>query len=326
MFSGIERGAGACESFITNSTVSGNACVIGRGGGGYDSEFYGCSVFDNYSPTGAGMEKGYAQKCCFRNNATSGGATIFRSTRGFVDCDIQGAVFDWPGYLVNCRVHGYDMDGYATITEGANVYTSGVFKVKTISGTSPTMLYAVNNAGDTGMAATNTIFYNNRTTCLFWPASLHASFVNCQFVSNFWAKTCIGAGMDSGNSAEFVNSIFAGNCNTTRTAFVEWSPDSKGDTNIVMRYCLFGSGSRSNLPRLMENCRFDTEVKFKSDGENLYMPIRSQLVTRAGLVQDWMESATDIRGEGFPRLSDGRVDIGAYQYHRKVTGLEIFVK
>ena len=56
------------------------------------------------------------------------------------------------------------------------------------------------------------------------------------------------------------------------------------------------------------------------------MPARSQAVTGAGLVQDWMENATDIRGEGYPRLSDGKVDIGAYQYHRKVTGLEIFVK
>jgi hypothetical protein len=322
----VECGAGACESFVTNSTVSGNACVIGKGGGGYDTEFCGCSIFENYSSTGAGMEKGRAVKCSFRDNATLGGATIFRSTQGFVDCDIQGAVFDWPGYLVNCRVHGYDMDGYATIAEGANVYTSGVFKANSISGTSPNLLYAVNGFGVTGMAATNTIFYNNRTTCFFWPASLHASFVNCQFVSNSWHKTCIGVGMDSGNSAEFVNSIFAGNCNTTRTAFVEWNPDSKGDTNIVMRYCLFGSGSRSNLPRFMENCRFDTDVKFKDDGKWPYQPSRLSLAAGNGLPQDWMENATDIRGEGYPRLSDGKVDIGAYQYHRKVTGLEIFIK
>jgi hypothetical protein len=132
--------------------------------------------------------------------------------------------------------------------------------------------------------------------------------------------------MDSGNSAEFVNSIFAGNCNTTRTAFVEWNPDSKGDTNIVMRYCLFGSGSRSNLPRFMENCRFDTDAKFKDDGKWPYQPSRLSLAAGNGLPQDWMENATDIRGEGYPRLSDGKVDIGAYQYHRKVTGLEIFVK
>ena len=39
-----------------------------------------------------------------------------------------------------------------------------------------------------------------------------------------------------------------------------------------------------------------------------------------GVVQNWMADAYDLRGEGYPRLRDGRVDLGCYQCWLKPTG------
>ena len=35
---------------------------------------------------------------------------------------------------------------------------------------------------------------------------------------------------------------------------------------------------------------------------------------------DWMADATDIRGAGYPRLREGKVDIGCYQCWLKPRG------
>ena len=323
---GVEYGGGVYSSFVTNSTIAGNASVSGTGGASFDSELVKSEIYNNYASVGAGMYKGRAYGCTFKNNATEGGGVIFRNTEGFVDCDIQGAVFDWPGYLVNCKVHGYDVDEYAAIPAGANVYTAGVFRCVKVSDTSPLLLSAVANTGSSCMVATNTIFYNNRVTGLFWPSGVHASFVNCQFINNCARFTCTGLGMDSGNSCELVNTIFSGNRNRDGNAAVEYRPDWGGDTNVVARNCIFGTGTRSALPRLMENCHQNISIFFKGDEKWPYQPSRLSLAAGNGLVQEWMTGASDIRGEGYPRLNDGKVDIGAYQYHRKVTGLEVFVK
>ena len=324
-------GAAAYASFVTNALVAGNAAVNTArtaetwGGAGYNSVFSSCEIKDNYASAGGAMYGGRADKSSFKNNAAKS-VVLFRNTEGFVDCDIQGAVLDWPGYLVNCKVHGYDFDGYAVIQEGANVYTSGVFKSATVSGTSPVLLRTVVNAGSSGIAATNTIFYNNRVTGLFWPSGVHVSFVNCQFINNCAQFTCTGLGVDSGSSCELVNTIFSGNRNRAGSAAVEYYPDWSGDTNVVARNCIFGTGARRAMPRVMENCRENIAITFKGDEKWPYQPSRLSAAAGNGLVQDWMANATDIRGEGYPRLNGGKADIGAYQYHRRATGLELFVK
>ena len=324
-------GAAAYASFVTNALVAGNAAVNTArtaetwGGAGYNSVFSSCEIKDNYASSGGAMYGGRADKSSFKNNAAKS-VVLFRNTEGFVDCDIQGAVLDWPGYLVNCKVHGYDFDGYAVIQEGANVYTSGVFKSATVSDTSPVLLTTVKDAGSSGIAATNTIFYNNRVTGLFWPSRVHASFVNCQFINNCAKFTCTGLGVDSGNSCELVNTIFSGNRNRDGNAAVEYYPDWSGDTNVVARNCIFGTGTRRAMPRLMENCRENIAITFKGDEKWPYQPSCLSAAAGNGLVQEWMVGATDIRGEDYPRLNGGKVDIGAYQYYRKVTGLEVFVK
>ena len=64
-----------------------------------------------------------------------------------------------------------------------------------------------------------------------------------------------------------------------------------------------------------------------ADPENPFaLSRRSPAVAKAGLVEGWMAAATDIRGEGFPRLRDGKVNIGCYQCWDVARGFSIFVR
>ena len=322
------HGAGAHSSFVTNSVVAGNAGVptprIGQpyGGGGYDSEFYGGEIRENFAAVGGAMYKGRAAHTSFRDNATISGTVIFRNTTGFTDCDIKGAILDWPGYLVNCRVHDYRTEGYATIPEGANAFTSGVFNCMNVKSDSPNLLYSTSNAGSSGMAATNTIFYNNNAASLFWPAGIPATFINCQFVSNKVSKTCIG--VSGATSVEYVNTIFSDNMSFNGSESYEYWPNSSSDTNAVMRNCVLGTGSRRYLPNLVENTSYDVRIRFKADEKWPCMPSKHNKMLRGnGLVQDWMSSVGDVRGAEYPRLRDGKVDIGAYQNWDPIPGMTI---
>jgi hypothetical protein len=59
---------------------------------------------------------------------------------------------------------------------------------------------------------------------------------------------------------------------------------------------------------------FPTDPKFAfEDANHPFEPKRTSPLRGLGLREEWMADATDIRGEGFPRLRDGAVDIGCYQ-------------
>jgi hypothetical protein len=192
-----------------------------------------------------------------------------------------------------------------------------------VTSSGPNLLSTTLNAGNSGIAATNTIFYNNNATSLFWPGSgVQATFVNCQFVSNKVSKTCIG--VSGACSAEYVNTLFADNMSFSGSVAQEYHPDSSSDTNAVMRNCVLGTGSRRYLPNLVENTSYDVRISFKADEKWPCMPSkRNKMLRDKGLVQAWMSNAGDIRGAEYPRLRDGKVDIGAYQNWDPILGMTI---
>ena len=60
----------------------------------------------------------------------------------------------------------------------------------------------------------------------------------------------------------------------------------------------------------------------KGKGRDYYALRYSSPARGKGLVQDWMADATDIREDpAFPRLRDGKVDIGCYQCWLDPVGL-----
>ena len=81
----------------------------------------------------------------------------------------------------------------------------------------------------------------------------------------------------------------------------------------------FGAGQTrelaDGLDGPMDKCGTDigADPKFSLKGAHPYEPKFSSPLVGLGVVEPWMSDATDIRGEGFARLREGKVDIGCYQ-------------
>ena len=328
----VAGGGGAYGSFVTNSLVAGNAALptSGRvaeacGGAGQDTVFSGCVVRDNYAAVGAAMQGGNAYDSTFSNNASKNGNYIFRQTKVFENCDICGGLIDSAAVLSNCRVHDFRTACYATIAPGANVVTSGVFAATSSSQT----LFGIVADKTYALSATNTLVYGNQVDLLFWATTGNTlRLVNCTVVSNRADKTCTGVGMVDSGAAEMLNTMFVDNRTKNGSAARDYYPESKGNTNVVARNCIFGVGEKYALPRVMENCAMDKVVRFLPAADDGYpfQPKRQKCVTGAGLVEDWMATANDVRGEGFPRLRDGLVDIGCYQNWLPLPGMMMLLR
>lgn len=321
------RGAGASLSFVTNSLVAGNAAIPTArvtepvGGAGSETVFGKCVIEDNYAVYAAAMDDGSAYGCTFRNNATSRGSQIFRNAKNLVECDIRGALFVNLANAVNCRIHDFTYQGYATIGEGRNVYTSGTFDCQD----SGSVLFGIWGSATIPVALTNVLVYGNQAYMYFYgKKGYKLSVVNCEFVTNKvdYLYTALGTG--DGGEAEVVNSIFVENLLANGSSRSDYRLEWGGDTNVVMRNCIFGTVVTAKLPRVVENTQFNQTVRFMTpaDPEWPYQPKRQSSVLRKGLVQDWMAEATDVRGDpGYARLRDGFVDIGCYQNWQPVPGM-----
>ena len=60
------------------------------------------------------------------------------------------------------------------------------------------------------------------------------------------------------------------------------------------------------------------------DDEHPYASSRKSKALNAGMAEEWMRSATDIRNDSrYARLRDGEIDAGCYQYWRFSSGMSI---
>ena len=85
---------------------------------------------------------------------------------------------------------------------------------------------------------------------------------------------------------------------------------------VSLTNCVIGSYDRDgDLAYPMVNVVTNNNPRFVDDGSrDSYSPRWSSPLRGIGLVQDWMEGATDIRGDAaYPRLRDGKADVGCYQ-------------
>ena len=90
--------------------------------------------------------------------------------------------------------------------------------------------------------------------------------------------------------------------------------------------CIWYSGNNYNY--YSERATFNPGfVGAEKDPENPFaITRRSPAFSKAGIVEDWMATATDIRGEGFPRLRNGAVNIGCYQCWDVIPGLSVIIR
>lgn len=308
-------GGGANQYTIIGGEVFGNE---GRHGGGVAySVLTDVKVHDNYAlGYGGGCYQCVATNCVInRNNGASEGKNGYANR--YVGCEISGST-DQGGKYLNCRIHDI---GNAVTLQG-NPYNSDTF----------TPTHALNGIP----VCTNCLFYNlnlnaygHSIICGISSSTRPGYLVNCTFVSNVCGKTF--AYFSKPDYPLYVeNCVFFGNKNESGSEFDLWG---WGDSGSLVPACIKmsnvvygwhgGAFTDSNKPDwAIANVwqwgkdDFPSDPKFAgpdADPENPYALKRASPLRGRGAVSDWMADATDIRGEGYARLRDGKVDLGCYQ-------------
>ena len=273
------------------------------GGAAFRSVLRQCSVVSNTATYSAGgVCESAAYGCAFTGNTTS----AFRESRiaeamdsFFEDCEFFGS----EGYGVNFKNCGMNR---------CFLHDNGV-KLENCTG----YLF------DGQIAVTNSLLVGNTATRLFsnYAADLPNAVINCTFVGNRYDILAFNGGTDA--AILFANNLFVDNGTYTwafdddvaqifdgmtfRNNYLSTTFEIAGADNVNVRY-------ESLNPRLMRD----------RDPERPWAPRRRSPLNGAGLVMDWMSNATDF--DGHPRLTDGRVAIGACETTEPCMGALILIR
>ena len=175
-------------------------------------------------------------------------------------------------------------------------------------------------AGSTTGPSKSAIFYDLKGSA--------SSMVNCTIVSNSYT---FAASCTTANMLDIKNCFFYGNKIGGATIDI----DSSTSTFVAsIKNCILSAADNSYIPDYATSDTLNIYgTAFKpgfvgaADLENPYALLsRSPAVTKAGVVEDWMTTATDIRGDGFPRLRYGKVNIGCYQCWLDIPGFSIIFR
>ena len=106
--------------------------------------------------------------------------------------------------------------------------------------------------------------------------------------------------------------------------------DNLDDKNVCIENCLLGPGIREGQSYVStNNIIYASKAGFcgaVKDSAHPYSLRTSSPARNVGVAEDWMATANDIRGAGYPRLRDGKVDLGCYQCWLNPVGMTIGFK
>ena len=192
-------------------------------------------------------------------------------------------------------------------------------------------LHATNGWLFAGSIALTNCLISCSTNCLLFNAITAGSgFANCTVVSNSFA------GMKSSSACAPMtveNTFFYGNSYVKNGSASWYDVGPDGDpTPVIGEFvnCILSGPSDDYIPG-SANLNYYGLVGFRpgfvgeaADPENPFAIKRnSPAFAKAGVVRDWMAADTDIRGDGYPRLRDGKVNIGCYQCWLDPKGIEV---
>ena len=317
------------SSEVYDSEVSGNACARENstsdrsGGAGEYTKFYRCRIFNNFSHVGAALNFGLAEDCVISNNVAGSFVYGVRCTTSLKRCKLYNVPMCSPGILVDCVITG--LTNHFELAEGENCYTNGAWNTTA-------MQYLFNNNASRHFALTNCLFTLNRGYYLIMgdKANEDVNVVNCTFADNVigavWSKFKTGA---NGCRLNLKNCISVGNVRYDDPSIsCNMRTDALDDTNVCIENCLFGPGVRPEGQSYVStnNIIYSSKAGFcgaEKDPAHPYSLRWGSPARNAGTVEDWMTTANDIRGAGYPRLREGKVDLGCYQCWLDPLGLAI---
>ena len=313
-------GGGMHNGSASNTLICGNAvystvATTIVGGGAASTDLRDCKVINNFlkGSLGCGVNSGKLYNCVVSNNSgTSASSYAVRQTGWLENCEVVGCVY--PYGALNSRFVNFTNGVFWA--EGENVYTNGY-----IPSTAGVNSYMVPD----GLAATNCLVANNTFPGAIFnggTSSKPTSLVNCTIADNVCEKMFISTSTEG--ATKVVNCIFAGNRNASGTPRNLWYT-SDAYNKIRLQNCLIGSGRNPAVaPPYAEVNTVTNDIAgfVKGNGRDYYALKYFSPARGKGLVMDWMTDALDIREDpAFPRLRDGKVDIGCYQCWLDPVGL-----
>lgn len=323
-------GGGVANCSVSNCTIRGNACAYvgskkGYGGAAYQSTLRKCIVRDNFVDRGyaSAMLEGAAYDCFFTNNCSSADVAktlgAFRKTY-LENCTCHGGSVDYGGCCVNCRFMGPQV---FRLESGANVLAEGNYS-------SPGYIFLTSGSSADSFAMTNCLITGSVSSSYLFAKSDAdtVSLVNCTIVDNSTRTTFRANGVlsETAKPAEIVNCAFPRNYNQSM-ARLDFFIDTEGVKRLAMTNCLFGPNKTNKSPEI-ESGSVNNVADMKFDTENAADPYSLQRKSPAigqGLYQDWMASATDLKGD--PRAQeDGTVAIGCYECWLPASGLMLLLR
>ena len=328
-YAGYGGGVEQC-GFVTNTVLAYNRGR--RGGGANESVLVDCEIFNNVAidygyaeigGAGGGLRFGSATNCVFKYNygSATGGSACLKN------CEIIGSRVD-AKVIDSCVLHSIS-NRHVSLAEGNVSYPDGI---------AVSNMYMV---GESLVLMRNTLI----TNC-DWRASLNtencamfrtvdtgfAKIENCTIADNI--ACYLLRPPDKNNTFYFslVNSVLTGNRSDSTTLCDVSGYHAFYMTLTNCAYSVMNWNRRTNQPEGIEDSEcIELEdfggAKFVTwENAPRYTPKRISPLCGAGLILDWMREEGAVDFAGNPRLADGKVDIGAYQYHFNPSGMYMFFR
>ena len=318
------NGGGVSDcTLVRNCTNVFNAAY--SGGGAYNSVLEGCLLGHNVARgsglsmngggAGGGLALGSATNCVFRDNSCS--ATC--KAESLYGCEIADTSFG-ATTVESCVIHGLRNDprlraiGNVSYPEGhmaSNLYMIGVGKLmRNCLVTNCTWLALKGN-------------YVN--SAMFYPLlddALTSRVENCTFAANNYYY--LSRYFSSGKALACVNTVFL--AGETANELGDVRDFNKTGSRVVLSNCVYGVAMYGDVTKAegFENSNCNpigsiANARFRNSGEHPFAPGPRSPLRGVGLVMDWMADGVDLAGN--PRLCNGVVDAGCYQYWPSGNGL-----
>jgi hypothetical protein len=294
---------------VESSTVVSNAAYQtgsagGFGGGVCRGTLTGCLVASNYAyRCGAAADSSFFS-CTNRANS-AGDYSEFGATSDRIGC-----------FAEKCTFADVGMSGKKTF--GASAFNRCRFDGGSFVSGSYVFAQAV--------SMTNCLLSGASGIRLFEGLTGASTMANCTIASNSYTmvvgssqvmtiKNCFFCGNKIGNAAVDINE----NAKTFISSFRNCIISAASDDHVLGR-------DNFNYYSVRDVFKPGFAGAEKNPENPFAITRKSPAFRMAGIVEDWMLSATDIRGEGFSRVRDGKVDIGCYQCWDVQPGLGIIFR
>ena len=341
------KGTSAAKTHVYDTEIYGNAALdqkvdgttrLGCTGGIINSTLYNCDVHDNFAHSyGGGVRSSVAYDCriwnniCYNYGPNSMGSTLVR-------CDVSGTPI-YGGTALNTVIRDIGPGAVSLVgnplistnftpSSGWHGYPNGTNCLIVNVQVPNNVLFSgvLSNPSDSSTLVNCTVVgcTFRRVFACYAVAEKPMNVLNCIFYGNRQYTTA--ADYQNGTGIDCDLSIDAGNVNSSalhfsRTAYGASAISSFAD---CVEDEVYKIGAADGVGTVVG--RTPGFCGAAKDPAHPYALRHSSVLRARGAVQGWMADANDLRGEGYPRLRDGRVDLGCYQCWLQPVGMKIDFK